>query len=113
MFSHCHCPCVCGVHVCALCLLGYCGVTGGTKVSPTTNSASGTVCDGWERPVTDLMALGLMDDVIRRLNALPAADRVVYVTGHSRGGALVGVPSETVFTSYLVHADGFSLCQMT
>jgi hypothetical protein len=72
-------------------LLGYCVVASGGQIPPTTNPASGTVCDGWDRPVTDLMALGLMDDVLRKLNALPPADRVVYVTGHSRGGALVGV----------------------
>jgi hypothetical protein len=66
-------------------------IASGGQVPPTTNPASATVCDGWERPVADLMALGLMNDVIRRLNALAPADRVVYVTGHSRGGALVGV----------------------
>jgi poly(3-hydroxybutyrate) depolymerase len=41
--------------------------------------------------VNDLNALGLVDDVVARLNRLPAADRAIYVTGHSRGGALVGV----------------------
>lgn len=56
---------------------------------PTINVASGTVCDGWNNPVDALNTLGLEAEVIRRLNALPESDRTVYVTGHSRGGALV------------------------
>jgi hypothetical protein len=78
------------MRMCVSWLPGYCVVASGGQVRASTNVASGTVCDGWDRPVTDLMALGLMDDVLRRLRALPPADRVVYVTGHSRGGALVG-----------------------
>jgi alpha-beta hydrolase superfamily lysophospholipase len=62
----------------------------GTQVSPTTDPASGIVCDGWNTPVNDLIALGLQTEVLRRLKAFTsAADRTVYVVGHSRGGSLV------------------------
>jgi hypothetical protein len=57
---------------------------------PTTDPASGSVCDGWNTPVNDLIALGLQAEVLRRLNAFKSpADRTVYVAGHSRGGSLV------------------------
>jgi hypothetical protein len=59
------------------------------------------VCDGWNTPVEDLIGLGLLDEVLRRLEALPAADWAVYVTGHSRGGALVGGVSFFVFPALM------------
>ncbi|WIA14116.1 hypothetical protein OEZ85_002660 [Tetradesmus obliquus] len=71
--------------------IGYCFLASGGQVPPTTNVASGTVCDGWNNPVDALNTLGLEAEVIRRLNALPESDRTVYVTGHSRGGALAAV----------------------
>jgi hypothetical protein len=77
--------CIC---VCYLFLLGICAIVA-DLVPSTPTAASGTVCTGWEKPVADLILLDLMDDVIRRLNAMPEADRTVYVAGHSRGGALV------------------------
>lgn len=72
------------------CLPGSCGLASDNRVAPSSNIASGAVCNGWNTPVEDLISLGLLQDVLRRLNALQASDRTVYVTGHSRGGALVG-----------------------
>lgn len=68
---------------------GLCAGSSGKQASPSDDPASGSVCDGWNTPVVDLIALGLLKDVLLRLDALPSADRTVYVTGHSRGGALV------------------------
>lgn len=52
-----------------------------------------TICitTGWRDPVADLVNLGLLDDVLRRVNSSAATDRAVYVIGHSRGAALVGI----------------------
>jgi hypothetical protein len=78
--------------ICVLCYLfppGICTLV--ADLTPTTPfAASGAVCNGWEKPVADLIDQGLAGDVIRRLNALAQAERTVYVAGHSRGGALVG-----------------------
>ncbi|WIA34286.1 hypothetical protein OEZ86_012626 [Tetradesmus obliquus] len=71
--------------------LGFCVADSGNLVPPTTDPASGNVCNGWETPVDDLIALGLQAEIVRRLTALPAANRTVYVVGHSRGGALASV----------------------
>ncbi|KAF6265670.1 hypothetical protein COO60DRAFT_1683903 [Scenedesmus sp. NREL 46B-D3] len=71
--------------------LGSCGLASDNRVAPSSNIASGAVCNGWNTPVEDLISLGLLQDVLRRLNALQASDRTVYVTGHSRGGALAAV----------------------
>jgi hypothetical protein len=70
------------------------------------------VCHGWNTPVDDLMALGLQDEVLRRLNSFTSpADRTVYVVGHSRGGALVGslllaAAAAAVSASLLLQASG-------
>ncbi|WIA34284.1 hypothetical protein OEZ86_012624 [Tetradesmus obliquus] len=77
--------------------VGLCAGSSGKQASPSDDPASGSVCDGWNTPVVDLIALGLLKDVLLRLDALPSADRTgpvdgtVYVTGHSRGGALAAV----------------------
>uniref|UniRef100_A0A383VHB2 Fungal lipase-type domain-containing protein n=1 Tax=Tetradesmus obliquus TaxID=3088 RepID=A0A383VHB2_TETOB len=71
--------------------VGLCAGSSGKQASPSDDPASGSVCDGWNTPVVDLIALGLLKDVLLRLDALPPADRTVYVTGHSRGGALAAV----------------------
>jgi len=64
-------------------------------VVPTSDAASGVVCNGWNTPVVDLINLGLQADVLRRLNAASPAGRTVYVVGHSRGATLVRVPART------------------
>jgi hypothetical protein len=71
-------------------LLGICTLIAELVLTTPGNLAAGAVCKGWKKPVADLITLGLMDDVICRLNALAPSDRTVYVAGHSRGGALVG-----------------------
>ncbi|WIA34287.1 hypothetical protein OEZ86_012627 [Tetradesmus obliquus] len=71
--------------------IGFCVIDSGNQIAPSNDAASGQVCNGWNTPVEDLIALGLQAEVLRRLEKLPAADRTVYITGHSRGGALAAV----------------------
>jgi hypothetical protein len=70
--------------------LGECGVGAAMQGQAVDGVADvGRVCDGYLKPVNDLISLGLMQVVKTRLAAMAPADRTVFISGHSRGGALV------------------------